>query len=131
MADLQPGDIITGDSGAEYVIGEPIGLAPEEGTPCDAEHPSMVDGHCRCTVCPRCHRHTGNSHQGHYWSHCKVLAARVTAELPPGVTLPFGEFMKRTTREFHFCCPEDPGCELEEAVPGHGLGASGGAPGHG
>jgi hypothetical protein len=29
---------------------------------------SVVDGHCRCVVCPRCGHHTGNAHQGHYWA---------------------------------------------------------------
>ncbi len=45
---------------------------------------------CRCVTCPRCKEHTGNSHQGHDWSWCKVTGAY---------------------REFHFCCPD--GCELE------------------
>lgn len=63
---------------------------------CDAPEPRPVyiqpDGSvvCRCTVCGRCGHHTGNSNQGHYWSHCSVT---------------------RTLREFHFCCPDD--CELE------------------
>lgn len=45
---------------------------------------------CRCVVCARCGRHTGNSSQGHYWRFCKVT----------------GEF----EREWHFCCPGD--CEM-------------------
>lgn len=57
---------------------------------CDAEAPSMLDGHCRCMICGRCGHHTGNGHQGHYWKYCKVT---------------------KTMREFHFCCPDD--CELE------------------
>ena len=40
-------------------------------------------------TCGRCERATGNNHQGHYWSHCKVTG---------------------TLRGFHFCCPGD--CEL-------------------
>ena len=65
---------------------------------CDAETPSIMfhpDGRilCRCIVCARCGRHTGDSNQGHYWSYCKVIA---------------------DTREFHFCCPD--GCELEEGA---------------
>lgn len=52
--------------------------------------PSVVDGKCRCLVCGRCKHHTGNSHQGHYWSFCNVT---------------------RTMRGHHFCCPDD--CELE------------------
>lgn len=47
---------------------------------------------CRCLVCGRCKRHTGNSTQGHYWGYCKVT---------------------KTVRDFHFCCPDD--CELEVA----------------
>lgn len=62
---------------------------------CDAETPSvyfMPGGTvgCRCIVCGRCERHTGNSHQGHYWKWCKVTGGM---------------------REFHFCCPDN--CELE------------------
>lgn len=41
-------------------------------------------------VCCRCHQHTGDNNQGHAWRFCKVT---------------------KTTREFHFCCPDD--CELE------------------
>jgi hypothetical protein len=64
-------------------------------TPCDAESPTcyaMPDGtvSCRCIICHRCGRHTGNSNQGHYWARCKVT---------------------KTIRDFHFCCPDD--CELE------------------
>lgn len=99
---FRPGDVVTAASGAEYVIGEPIGLAADPDQPCDAPNGGsyMHDGgsvRCRCTVCPRCRHHTGNSHQGHYWGFCKVT---------------------KTTREFHFCCPDPAfGCELEE--PGH------------
>lgn len=46
-------------------------------------------GKCRCLVCSRCGHHTGNSHQGHYWSYCKVT---------------------KKVERFHFCCPDD--CEL-------------------
>lgn len=71
---------------------------------CDAENPSVyvlriengepVYG-CRCMVCARCNKHTGNSHQGHFWAYCSST---------------------RTMLEFHFCCTND--CELDakEAV---------------
>lgn len=66
---------------------------------CDAPHPSIyvdADGnyHCRCVICARCGKHTGNAHQGHYWSKCK-----------------------RTGRSegFHFCCPDLP-CEYPAAL---------------
>jgi hypothetical protein len=64
----------------------------------------------------RCSHHTGNSTQGHYWAHCKVLAARLREELAPGETLSLAEHMRRTSREFHLCC-DDPafGCSLEAA----------------
>ncbi len=45
---------------------------------------------CRCIICARCHEHTGNGTQGHYWGLCRVT---------------------HTTREHHFCCPDN--CELE------------------
>jgi hypothetical protein len=75
------------------------------GTPppdCDAEqfgeHPSVVDGHCRCMTCPRCGHHTANTHHGHYGSWCSVTKS------------PSGS---------HFCC-RDPefGCELEHPAAG-------------
>jgi len=94
---LEPG-VLTGDSGKVYLIGEPIGLAPEPGSVCDAESATiltMPDGstQCRCVVCPRCRHHTGNAHQGHHWGFCKVTG---------------------TVREGHFCCPDPAfGCELE------------------
>ena len=86
--------VLTTSHGRHYLIGEVIGLAPEPGAPCDAEGATVnvLTGECRCVVCPRCGHHTGNSHQGHYWGRCKVTG---------------------TTREFHFCCPSEPGCELE------------------
>lgn len=61
---------------------------------CDAQSASIyVDGdgetRCRCVVCARCGHHTGNAHQGHYWSFCKS-----TGKL----------------EGFHFCCPGLP-CE--------------------
>lgn len=102
-----------------YTLGAPIGLGQMPGETCDAETPSfyqMPDGSsgCRCTVCPRCGHHTGNSHQGHYWAMCKALAERVRAEeSATGKQVPFGEYVKRTTREFHFCCGNEFGCELE------------------
>jgi len=100
VSEIEPGTILTGASGARYIVGEAIGLAPDPDSPCDAgPAASYVDGHCRCTVCPRCHHHTGNAHQGHYWGYCKVT---------------------RTSREFHFCCPEAPGCELNEVTTTEG-----------
>lgn len=122
-AALEPGEILTAGSGRQYVIGDLVGASPRADTPCDALEygggpPSMSpDGGCRCVVCARCGHHTGNSHQGHWWGTCKVLAERLRASLRPGETLDIGEFMKRTTREFHFCCPEPDGCELETAEP--------------
>jgi hypothetical protein len=62
---------------------------------CDAEVQSgwymQSDGSfaCRCTICARCGKHTGNSNQGHYWAHCRKTGK---------------------TEKFHFCCPGD--CEL-------------------
>ena len=95
---FQPGDII----GGQWEIAGLIGEAPAPGSECDAESPSayMMPGGgmaCRCMVCPRCHHHTGNSHQGHYWAYCRA---------------------RRGPQQFHFCC-DDPayGCELEAAGP--------------
>lgn len=74
---------------------DPIAQVRESG--CDAETPGIyanADGSyaCRCLVCGRCEKHTGNSNQGHYWAYCKVTKSR---------------------RDFHFCCPGN--CELETA----------------
>ena len=102
-------------------LGEVIGLAPVPGSACDAGMQASTyqapDGTtvCRCVVCPRCGHHTGNSHQGHYWRSCKVLAKRVRSGLTQGETLDVGEFMRRTSRQFHFCCGNEFGCELEAA----------------
>ena len=99
-AALKPGDVLKGDSGQEWVIGGLIGMTAEPGSECDAESPSVYmapDGseRCRCVVCPRCHHHTGNSHQGHYWAYCLVT---------------------KTSRDFHLCCPDPAfGCELASA----------------
>lgn len=99
MADIEPGTILTGASGHQYIVGEPIGLAPDPDTPCDAAewggHPTWDGrtGRCTCTVCPRCGHHTGNGHQGHYWGYCQAT---------------------KTVREFHMCCIDPAfGCELE------------------
>lgn len=98
-ATLKPGDVLKGASGQKWVIGGTIGTA-EPGSECDADAPSMYqmpDGtvRCRCVVCARCHHHTGNSNQGHYWGFCKVTG---------------------TVRDGHFCCPDPEfGCELERA----------------
>ena len=94
---LKPGDVLKGESGKEWVIGGLIGTTAGPDSECDAETPSvyhMPDGTtaCRCMICPRCHHHTGNAHQGHNWAYCKVTG---------------------TMRDFHFCCPGN--CELETA----------------
>jgi hypothetical protein len=103
-----------------FILGEVIGLAPARGSACDAGAGASAyqapDGSivCRCVVCPRCGHHTGNSHQGHYWRACKVLASRVRDGLKPGETLSTAQWMRRTSREgFHFCCGNEFGCELE------------------
>ena len=67
---------------------------------CDAVAPSIYQTgfnelnqpiySCRCMVCARCNKHTGNTHQGHFWSYCSVT---------------------HSLRDFHFCCTDD--CELE------------------
>ncbi len=65
------------------------------------ECPACPDGHTYMEfhslgmVCARCNEHTGNSHQGHFWSYCKVT---------------------RTIRSPHFCCPDN--CELEATDAG-------------
>lgn len=77
-------------------MSDDIGLPWFQGAPgCDAGPSAGVymygnEMRCRCLVCARCDHHTGNSHQGHYWSMCRVT--------------------KRTERP-HFCCPND--CELQ------------------
>lgn len=95
-----------GDTGRElvagrYELGERIGSFAVPGA-CDAEGATYLiaieEGEpvqrCRCIVCGRCGRHTGNSTQGHYWGWCK---------------------MRRAMAEFHFCCPG--ACSLDiEAV---------------
>jgi hypothetical protein len=94
MSGFEPGDILND----RWVIQGVIGEAPDPDAPCDAPDGGsymMLDGsiRCRCVVCPRCHHHTGNSHQGHYWAMCKVTG---------------------TVREFHMCCPDpEYGCSLE------------------
>jgi hypothetical protein len=57
---------------------------------CDRPDASRLGDQCRCLVCSRCHRHTGNTTQGHYWGFCKVTG---------------------TVRQTHFCCPGS--CQLE------------------
>ncbi len=76
-----------------YVITGTIGTFGGD-TPCDdpTATRNADTGECRCVVCSRCNRHTGNSNQGHYWRMCKVT---------------------RTLRDFHHCCPGN--CELEAA----------------
>lgn len=75
-----------------YDLGIPIGVT---GHPSPCDHPSASrDGdRCRCIVCSRCGRHTGNSTQGHYWAWCSVT---------------------KTMRDHHLCCPDD--CELESVA---------------
>ncbi len=103
----------------------------QHGGECDAAQfggsPSVyIDGTCRCIVCPRCGHHTGNSHQGHYWRTCKVLAARLRESLAPGSTMSPAEFLNRTSREFHFCCPDPAyGCEKEKRIMSFGFSAIG------
>lgn len=64
---------------------------------CDFPNPSVYymaysdTFSCRCMVCGRCGKHTGNSHQGHNWKFCSAK----------------GEM----AADWHFCCPDD--CELE------------------
>lgn len=50
---------------------------------------------CRCIVCARCGRHTGNATQGHYWGFCDVT---------------------KKIEKFHFCCPGN--CELHPSIEG-------------
>ncbi len=72
-----------------YVITGQVGTFGD-GSPCDHPSASRIGDRCRCIVCTRCGRHTGNSHQGHYWAYCHAT---------------------KTTRDFHLCCPGN--CELE------------------
>lgn len=66
---------------------------------CDAEfasiyyRPDLGKYVCRCIICARCEKHTGNANYGHYTGgyYCKNAG-------------PVGE------TKFHFCCPND--CEL-------------------
>lgn len=64
---------------------------------CEIEHDEITWNHLGM-LCARCHQHTGNNDQGHYWGLCKVLLAQ-------------GIDFKDAVRELHFCCPGD--CELE------------------
>lgn len=62
-------------------------------TECDFPYATLDShGECRCIICTRCERHTGNARQGHYWSWCAITKA---------------------DQGFHFCCPDD--CELHPA----------------
>lgn len=115
-----PDDALRAELDAKGIkLGDVIGLAPVPGSVCDAEAATVLrlpDGTtvCRCIVCPRCGHHTGNANQGHYWQACKVLAGRVRDGLKPGETLSIEQWMRRTSREdFHFCCGNEFGCELE------------------
>lgn len=58
---------------------------------------------CRCLVCARCDKHTGNSNYGHYTKACKNVVGQ-------GLTVKgYIEAIKDIPH--HFCCPDD--CELE------------------
>src|SRR5258708_30583845 len=56
--ELLPGTVLTGASGEQYIVGEPIGLGPGPGPPCDAAEfggiPSInaATGECRRGVIP-------------------------------------------------------------------------------
>jgi len=90
--------------------------APSRAPNCDAEDAPLymgLDGawSCRCVVCARCGRHTGNSNQGHYWAFCR------------------DQPLTRTTRKgkrvynrqpHHFCCPPPHGCALDEDAQAEG-----------
>lgn len=80
---------------------------PSRAPGCDAlgDNPPVyvgpeVDGKttfiCRCVICGRCGRHTGNTTYGHFWKLCMVTG---------------------TLRTHHHCCP-DGNCELEEKDDG-------------
>ncbi len=75
-----------------HPLGEPW-LSPDRLT---CEHATYVVSTnptllvCRCVICVRCGRHTGNTTQGHFWGWCRAASA---------------------LRAHHFCCPDD--CELE------------------
>lgn len=57
---------------------------------------------CRCLVCARCSKHTGNSNYGHYTRACKNLPAFTSTK----------EWIKAMEDiPHHFCCPDD--CALE------------------
>lgn len=92
--------ILQGALGGRWKIGQQLGTFGGN-TPCDAPGGGgsylSPDGSvsCRCVVCSRCGKHTGNSNQGHYWAFCKVT---------------------KSLREFHSCCPGD--CELEPTGAG-------------
>lgn len=95
----------TGDRlvAGRYELGEQVGSVGGPGA-CDAGGASyvilVVDGEpvqrCRCIVCGRCGRHTGNATQGHYWAWCKV---------------------RRGVVDFHFCCPGSCSLDIVLAVP--------------
>jgi hypothetical protein len=67
---------------------------------CDESH-DPIDWNSLGMLCGRCRQHTGNNHQGHYWSLCKALMAQ-------------GRGFHDSLRGFHFCCPGD--CELEDSA---------------
>lgn len=96
--------ILTGASGKQYELGATIGSwGTHPQSECDAEDAGSYYGPdgtfvCRCVVCGRCGKHTGNSHQGHYWAICQAWLKQ-------------GKGLSGSKREFHFCCPDN--CELE------------------
>lgn len=73
----------------------------EETYSCAAcpEGHTAAEWHALGMLCGRCGKHTGNNHQGHHWTFCKVYAKQ-------------GKSIDESMREPHFCCPDD--CELEE-----------------
>ena len=75
----------------------------DDRTPCDQPRATRIftpdgdpnDSECTCIICSRCHRHTGNDNQGHYWGFCSKTHDE--------------------SNGFHFCCPTLP-CEPEKAA---------------
>ncbi len=77
---------------------------------CDAKNPSIYTDRegkiiCRCLICNRCQRHTGNNTQGHYWKLCNVMmnfhhlhGAKSTLDC------------NQCMPDYHQCCPDD--CEI-------------------
>lgn len=62
---------------------------------------------CRCMICFRCKRHTGNSTQGHFWQVCHVRIKFHSQHKKDSVL-----DCEECHPDFHQCCPND--CELFE-----------------